>query len=275
MSKIYNEKLLTRLASKLDKSPKYIREQISKRAGSLGVLPETYFVLWLMENRISASKYVKNLEAGTRAEIQQNKSLFIGDKIKRSPAQQSLSTTKNIVRKSPSSYKPISFLLSHSDIDGSDRNAEHYKYLYLMENSTRAFITYFLEKEYGANWWIHSKGNRAVVKRTIKDNVKDRRKKESENPINQPRGAHPLHYTDFDDLAMIVEDNRSVFDPVCAVLAGSSVFVSQILRRQAATRNSIAHMGNVGKTDSQRLRLDWRDIHAAYKNIGERVIDKK
>lgn len=274
MSKIYDKKLLKKLADKLGKPEKYVREQISKRAGSLGVLPETYFVLWLMDKKISASKYIKNLDTGTRSEIQQNKSIFTGGKVQRSPAKPTAAVTKSAVRKSAKSYKPISLILSDKDIAGSEKNADHYKYLYVTENSTRTFITYFLEKEYGKNWWKHSKGQTSVVRRKIKDVVKDRQKTEKENPINEPRGEHPIHYTDFDDLAMIIEDNKAVFDPVCAVLAGESVFISQILRRQAPARNAVAHMGSVGKTDAQRLRLDWRDMHAAYKRIGQKVIDK-
>lgn len=274
MSRTYDERLLKKLAAKLNKPDKYVREQISKRAGSLGVLPETYFVLWLMENKVSATKYIKTLDAGTRAEIQQNKSAFTGAKVKRSPIQPTASVTKSAVRKTPKSYQPIAFILPDASIERSEKNAKHYTYLYVMENSTRSFISYFLEKEYGKNWWTHSKGQTAVVRRKIKDNVKNRQKEENDNPINEPRGAHPLHYTDFDDLATIIEDNRSVFDPVCASLAGTSVFISQILRRDAPTRNTVAHMGDVGKTDAQRLRLDWRDMHAAYKRIGSVVIDK-
>lgn len=271
MSRTYDKKLLDKLSKSLNKPEKYIREQISKRAGSLGVLPETYFVLSLMENKIPVVKYIKTLDSETRNEIQQNRSL-ITKTIRQKVSTKPLPSQKIIKKKGGKKSSAIPSLLSLKEIESAKDNLKYYETIYLMENSTRNFISYFLEKEYGSNWWTHSKGQKAVVRRKIKDDVKFRKEEEAIDPINEPRGEHDLHYTDFSDLATIIEDNKDIFDPVCFMLQGKSTFIYQILRRLTPSRNSIAHMGNLSKKDSKRIELDWSDMYSAYKRIQKDII---
>ncbi|MFA6999617.1 MAG: Swt1 family HEPN domain-containing protein [Candidatus Paceibacterota bacterium] len=272
MNRTYDKKLLEKLSKSLDKPEKYIREQISKRAGSLGVLPETYFILSLMKNKVSVGKYIKTLDAETRNEIQQNRSL-ITQTVRQKVSTKPLSTQRIIKKKGGKESSAIPSLLSLKEIQSAKANLKYYETIYLMENSTRNFISYFLEKEYGVNWWTHSKGQKAVVRRKIKDNVKSRKEEEALDPINEPRGQHDLHYTDFNDLATIIEDNKdAVFDPVCLMLQGNSTFIYQILRRLTPSRNSIAHMGNLSKKDAKRIELDWSDMYSAYKRIEKDII---
>jgi|SRR3989344_211050 len=272
MSKIYDKKLLKKLADKLGKPEKYVREQISKRAGSLGVMPETFFVLWLIENKVASTRYIKTLEPDIRTEVQQNRSLTV--KIARQPKPLAYKSSKiNVKRKELP--RAISQLLPSRDIESAARNSGYYTYIYLLENATRKFIAYFLEKEYGASWWKHSLGNKAVVKKTIKKDAKYLKELEEQNPIHTPRGATELDYTDFSHLAIIIDDNKDVFDPVCIGLPGGATFVSQILRTLAPSRNVISHMGELSKKDSRRIQVNWEDAHAAYKRISDSIINKK
>ncbi|MFH1365994.1 MAG: hypothetical protein ABIG99_01220 [Patescibacteria group bacterium] len=275
MKKTYNEKLLQSLANKLEKPEKYIREQISKRAGSLGVLPETYFILWLIENKIPITRYLKNISPELRNDVQQNRSLLLS-RIVRKTQTPKVIYSKQVARKvSTATLKTnIQQLFSPTDAYNSSRNSGYYGFIYFIENSTRKFIEYFLEKEYGKNWWSHSMGQKAVVRRKIRDDVKYIKKIEEDNPIYDKRGVHELNYTDFTQLATIIEDNKSVFDPVCISLAGKSVFISQILNRLAPVRNNVAHMGTTSKKDATRLKVDYQDMFSAYKSISEKVINR-
>lgn len=270
MSKIYDKKLLKKLADRLNKPEKYIREQVSKRAGSLGVMPETFFVLWLIQNKIAVTRYIKTLEPDIRAEIQQHRSLTT--RVAR-PAKSPAHKAPRVTIKKKDLPKAISQLLPQKDVDGAAANAAYYPYIYLLENSTRKFIAYFLEKEYGKNWWTHSLGNKAVVRRSIKKDVEYLKDQEARNPIHTVRGASDLDYTDFKHLATIIEDNRDVFDPVCLGLPGDSTFISQVLRTLAPSRNTLSHMGVISKRDGRRIIINWEDALSAYKRISSEVIN--
>jgi hypothetical protein len=235
-------------------------------------MPETFFVLWLIQNKISTTRYLKTLPPDIRTEVQQHRSLTI--KVVRPPKSSSPKTPRNTVKKKDLP-KAISLLLPQRDVDGSATNATYYPYIFLLENSTRKFIAYFLEKEYGKNWWTHSLGNKAVVRRAIKTDVTYLKEQEALNPIHTARGTENLDYTDFKHLATLIEDNKDVFDPVCLGLPGDSTFISQILRTLAPSRNTLSHMGTLSKRDARRIIVQWEDALSAYQRIGSVVINKK
>lgn len=62
-------KLLEKLSTKLNKKPKYVREQISKRANRYNMSSEAAMVIWAKSLKIGVSHYVNSLPAYIQSEI--------------------------------------------------------------------------------------------------------------------------------------------------------------------------------------------------------------
>ena len=61
MSQRLNSALLNKLAEKINKSVKYTREQVTKRASRFSVSSEAYFLHWLNEQGIGIQRYKRSL----------------------------------------------------------------------------------------------------------------------------------------------------------------------------------------------------------------------
>lgn len=64
-----DQKLLNKLEKKTRYSKKYLREQISKKAGRLGISSEALLVIWSKKERIGTSLYQRKLSNSIQAEI--------------------------------------------------------------------------------------------------------------------------------------------------------------------------------------------------------------
>ncbi len=62
-------KLLTKLAQKTDKSVKYVREQISKRANKLGISSEAAQILWAKEQGLGTTAFRRRASVGIQEEV--------------------------------------------------------------------------------------------------------------------------------------------------------------------------------------------------------------
>ncbi len=67
--KKYSPELIEKIAKKLDKSPKYIREQISKKALANNISPEAQLANWARSLKISATPYIGKLKGSDQAQI--------------------------------------------------------------------------------------------------------------------------------------------------------------------------------------------------------------
>lgn len=67
--KRYNPELIKKVGEKLKKHPKYIREQISKRALKHNISPEAELASWARSLRISADPYIRKLPANVQDQI--------------------------------------------------------------------------------------------------------------------------------------------------------------------------------------------------------------
>src|ERR1700676_4482218 len=64
-----NPDLLKKLAQKIGKSPQYLREQISRRAGRLGISSPAAQLVWAKEEGIGVTRFLNRLPGEVRAEV--------------------------------------------------------------------------------------------------------------------------------------------------------------------------------------------------------------
>jgi len=262
MSKtIYPHELLTKLANKIKKNEKYVREQITKRAK--GCSPEAYFVFWLNKCGIKSTLYQRQLSDGIKREIQ---SLI-------DPASNNIRTNvspikyrqNNIEKKLLLSELKISEKLpfiSSEAIKDAYENAVVYQFLYIFENSVRKFIVHVLDDNHGEKWWEID----SVINKDIRGKVLLRKRDEKINTFHGKRGVHDIFYTDFSELATIIKNNAGIFNKYFSGIKGKTSFLTQKLEELSMTRNTIAHTCQLKKEDRERLLLYFNDW---YKQIDQ------
>lgn len=69
MSTRFDTKLLTKLAKRTGKTEKYLREQISVRAGKLGISSEAFLILWAKKEGIGTAVYQRKLPSHIQLEV--------------------------------------------------------------------------------------------------------------------------------------------------------------------------------------------------------------
>lgn len=253
--RLYDTVLLQKLAKKIGKSEKYIREQISRRAK--GFSPAAYFVYWLTKAGVPSVVYQRSLSDSikdeTRTLLQQNQP----SKIKTTTAQK-IRYAKKIFKIKELDIQAKPPLLPNNLISDAHGNAEVYQALFIFENSIRYFIISVLEKKYGKNWWNTDN----IVNNDIKQKVCQRLEDETINAFHSRRGVHEIFYTDFTELSTIIKNNAGVFNPLFAGIKGRVSFLTQKLEELAMSRNTIAHTCPLKKKDRDRFLLyfqDWYD----------------
>jgi hypothetical protein len=128
--------------------------------------------------------------------------------------------------------------------------ANVYPVLYVFENSVRNLVSQVMSAKYSDKWWDQKVGS------TIKKKVLGRIQKEHENRWHGKRGAHPIFYTDIEDLKSIITTNWQDFKD----LFPSQQWVSARIDEIEMSRNVVAHNNPLEKRDIQRLELylgDW------------------
>lgn len=125
-----------------------------------------------------------------------------------------------------------------------------YLAFFCLENAVRELINERLTQQHGVSWWD------AKVAQGVKTKVETRRVKEGENRWHARRGVHELNYTDFGDLALIIQNAWVDF----ADLFPDVAWIVQRLRELEQSRNVIAHNNVLDKPELERIRMyltDW------------------
>jgi hypothetical protein len=140
---------------------------------------------------------------------------------------------------------------------------EVYPLLYLFENSVRELILRVMKDKNGDDWWEKR------VSRPVRETVEGRMTDEVKNAWHGKRGAHPIFYTDLTQLARIVQNNWSDFEPIIP----SIQWLSQRLEEISQSRNPAMHMNPLSKRDVARVKVyfnDWESqVSAKRKQIPE------
>jgi len=117
------------------------------------------------------------------------------------------------------------------------------------ENSVRAFIIKKLLEEIGENWWD------TAVSEKIRTKAESRREEENKIRWHAQRGDSLINYTEFGDLASIINQNWSLFEDHLQSLD----WVRQIINTLERSRNVIMHSGELDNADIERIGSSIRD----------------
>lgn len=141
--------------------------------------------------------------------------------------------------------------------NGARSNAEIYPTLYLFENSVRGFVSAAMEKDYGKDWW---KQKIEPEKPKLAEKITIRMSAEQEYPWHSKRGAHPINYTDIDDLLNIINTygTRNVFKKALGKQKERVVVWIQDIEK---TRHIISHNNPVSQKDKTRVTQYAHDWH--------------
>ena len=155
---------------------------------------------------------------------------------------------KQIVIEFPKGVKVTEPLLPKKLVDEAIEMAAVYPIVYIFENSVRNLVLTIMSAKYSDKWWEQKIGS------TIKKRVQGRIEKEDKNRWHGRRGAHPIFYTDIDDLKSIITAYWSDFEDMFPSQQWLTVKIEEI----EMSRNVIAHNNPLDKDDITRLTLDLK-----------------
>jgi hypothetical protein len=118
------------------------------------------------------------------------------------------------------------------------------------ENSIRKLIIDVIEQgTKDPDWWENS------IPEPIRRKAEGRMKGDDAIKWHTPRGAHPIYYTELDDLRKIIQAQWALFDP----LLGDYEWASSTIKVIERSRNVIMHSGQIAYDDIRRIGYYIRD----------------
>jgi len=246
-----DQKLLEKLANKLRKPTKYVKEQVSKKASKNNVQSEAYLVKWAKDVGIGCQTYFNRLDPNIKRQVSD---LASAQNILSRSKQMSVKRSgKKQSRTKGMSIRPSGRLITNTMLKEAESNSNFYPELYVFENSLREFVKIVLNKKFGTNWWD------TKVKKDIRDKVTSRMRKETMNPWHGNRGIHPLNYTDFSELINILRANEVQFRSFFTEVPNGLNWITQKLDEIYHSRNNIAHCSPLKKQDTMRFKTYFED----------------
>lgn len=141
-------------------------------------------------------------------------------------------------------------LLTPTLVKQANEMAGVYPLVYVLENSFRQLIFKNLGNKYGGDWWDQSN-----IPGDIRKKVASRLKQEDENRWHSKRGAHPVFYTDLNDIGAIIINNWREFKDVFKKQYRLQAKLEEI----ELSRNIIAHNNPLPDKEIKRLKLNFDD----------------
>jgi hypothetical protein len=124
-----------------------------------------------------------------------------------------------------------------------------YPIMYVFENSVRELVQRAMRRAFGDDWWT------ARAPKKVRDKVAGRMQEEKGKAWHSKRGAHPIYYTDIDELKGIVGSNWEPFAPVF----GDQSWFNHVVDQIAASRHVVAHSNPISSQDLKRLEVNFTD----------------
>lgn len=124
-----------------------------------------------------------------------------------------------------------------------------YTAIFSFERTVREFVSQILLENKGENWWSES------VSSNIRKKAESRREEEEKIKWHSPRGQNLIHFTEFGDLATIMLNNWTLFEPHIQSLD----WAKQIFKSVERSRNVIMHSGELAIEDIERVSTSMRD----------------
>ena len=140
-------------------------------------------------------------------------------------------------------------LLDEAFVERAQKMAIVYAAIAAFENSVRDLVSSVLLEEVGDDWWTKCVSGR------IRGKADSRRKEESLYRWHTNRGFEHLQYTDFGELASIIQQNWQHFEPYMQ----SVPWIQSIFEILERSRNVIMHSGELDDVDIHRIGINIRD----------------
>jgi hypothetical protein len=129
-------------------------------------------------------------------------------------------------------------------------NLPAYLAFFCLENAVRELIVERMDQQHGPDWWD------LKIASGIRQKVETRREKEGTNRWHSRRGAEEIYYTDFGDLALIIQNSWSDFSDLFPDVA----WITSRLKDLELSRNVIAHNNRLDQLEVDRIGMylsDW------------------
>ncbi len=243
--------------------PKTLRKKIQREASKLGLTTDEALFILAKENGIGYQREFRKLKPESRQSItdaireySSNSSNITNTAKAKAPSFRGKNRTTTIKTKFGSITEPY---LPHTiNQEAVDMAEQAYLSLYILENSVRSFVLTVMKKNYGEDWWKHKMGTKKL--KDIAAKVTDRQKTEEKNRWHGKRGAHPIYYSDFGDLSVIIETYCSNFRPYFSNLKYKESSLLLKLAEIEPSRNVTAHHNPLKNNDLNRVHgylIDW------------------
>lgn len=140
-------------------------------------------------------------------------------------------------------------LLDEEYINAAKAMATVYTAIAAFENTVREFVVKVLLENVGENWWEQS------VSGAIRKKAESRKEDEDKIKWHTQRGDSLINYTEFGDLASIMNTNYEYFAPYIISVEWARNIITTIER----SRNVIMHSGELSGRDVERIGINIRD----------------
>ena len=140
-------------------------------------------------------------------------------------------------------------LLDDEYINASKLMATVYTAISAFENTIREFIVKILIENKGENWWED------CVSEKIRNKAEARKEQEDKVRWHTQRGDSLINYTEFGDLASIMNNNLELFSDHIVSIELARNIIATIER----SRNVIMHSGELSARDIERIGINIRD----------------
>jgi len=161
----------------------------------------------------------------------------------------------------PDQFEYTDPILPEKRVREAREMASVYPLLYVLENSMRELIMRVMSSKYGGDWWETALTTGRA--RTVKNNADARRNGENHRRWHQRRGAHPIDYTDLNDLGSLILARRDDFFP--DVLGGDEarMWIEHLMLELEPSRNVVCHMNPLSPDNVELVRIrlaGWRSL---------------
>lgn len=117
------------------------------------------------------------------------------------------------------------------------------------ENTIREFVVKILIENKGENWWED------CVSEKIRNKAETRKEQEDKVRWHTQRGDSLINYTEFGDLASIMNNNLELFSDYIVSIEWARNIIATVER----SRNVIMHSGELSARDIERIGINIRD----------------
>ncbi|MBZ9571793.1 hypothetical protein KJA15_00405 [Patescibacteria group bacterium] len=249
--------LLERLQKKLRSSTVVaLKKRIWQRGRPLGLTSKEAIFILAAENNVGYSRELKKLSLKEQSKIASAIQVSQSEKKRRLYYKARSSVSRPIKTQFGIINEPL--LPNSVKKDAVKMAGKAYLVLYIFENSIRNFINKVLEKEFGSDWWPTKMNTKKLSE--IMTRVKERMKEEKRRAWHGKRGDHPIYYSDFGDLILILKSHNRIFNKYLKNQRRKTEWLLSKLDETIPSRRIIAHHNPLSDRDLSRVEgnlMDW------------------